>query len=317
MFMFLIYVRKFGFIRGSEHVNLLSSTEDIGHRLRAFRMGAGLTPDELALRAGVSRAAIYRYESGKPPKIDTLGRIAELLGVSLPTLLGVGVEYIGSAISFFERMRQLEENVDQITVVFGPISYLLTTDRYDELLPKVLDESIPKDVSERPSSIREIGTLLDILKSRKQTYRRRCPNIVSLVSAAELEHFCRVGFIGAHDLAGISLAERQAAARDEVANIARMLREQPIGVQIGVVIDSMPGASFQVFKRADKAQVAVSPFRLGAFANIRVGVATITAAAEAVHLYGGITDQLWRRSLKGSQAADFIETNILQEQAAA
>ncbi|WP_437354022.1 helix-turn-helix domain-containing protein [Neorhizobium petrolearium] len=298
-------------------LDFVSSTEDVGRRLRAFRMGAGLTPEELAARAGVSRAAIYRYESGKPPKVDTLGKIADLLGVSLPTLLGVGVEYIASAISFFERMRQMEEDVDQITVMFGPVSYLLTTDRYDELLPKVLDESIPQDVGDRAAAVREIGALVDILQTRKETFRRRRPNIVSLVSAAELEEFGRVGFIGAYNPPGVKLSERQAAARDEIGNIVRMLREQPIGVQIGVVIDSMPGASFQIFKRADKAQVAVSPFRLGSFANIRVGVATITAAAEAVHLYGGMTDQLWRRSLKGDQAADFIEKNVLNRQAAA
>lgn len=298
-------------------MDFVSSTEDVGRRLRAFRMGAGMTPEELAAKAGVSRAAIYRYESGKPPKVDTLGKIADLLGVSLPTLLGVGVEYIASAISFFERMRQLEEDVDQITVMFGPISYLLTTDRYDELLPKVLDESIPQDVGDRSTAMREIDALVAILKARKETFRRRSPNIVSLVSAAELEEFGRVGFIGVHNPAAINLAERQAAAHAEISNIVRMLREQPIGVQIGVVIDSMPGASFQIFKRADKAQVAVSPFRLGSFANIRVGVATITAAAEAVQLYGGITEQLWRRSLKGDQAADFVERTILERQAAA
>ncbi|KKX33424.1 helix-turn-helix transcriptional regulator [Rhizobium sp. LC145] len=292
-------------------MDFVSSTEDVGRRLRAFRMGAGLTPEELAIKAGVSRAAIYRYESGKPPKVDTLGKIADLLGVSLPTLLGVGVEYIASAISFFERMRQMEEDVDQITVMFGPISYLLTTDRYDELLPKILDESIPQDVRDRAVAIREIGALIEILKTRKETFRRRSPSIVSLVSAAELEDFGRVGFVGAHNPPGVDLMERQAAAHEEIRNIVRMLREQPIGVQIGVVIDSMPGASFQVFKRADRAQVAVSPFRLGSFANIRVGVATITAAAEAVQLYGSVTDQLWRRSLKGDQAADFIEENVL------
>lgn len=298
-------------------MDFATSTEDVGRRLRAFRMGAGLTPEELAAKAGISRAAIYRYESGKPAKVDTLGKIADLLGVSLPTLLGVGVEYIASAISFFERMRQLEEDVDQITVMFGPISYLLTTERYDELLPTVFDESIPQDVADRKAAVREIDALMEILKTRKETFRRRRPNIVSLVSAAELEDFCRVGFVGAHNPPDVSLAERRAAARAEINNIVRMLREQPIGIQIGVVIDSMPGASFQVFKRADKAQVAVSPFRLGSFANIRVGVATITAAAEAVQLYGSMTDQLWRRSLKGDQAADFIEKTILHRQASA
>jgi transcriptional regulator with XRE-family HTH domain len=280
-------------------------------------MGAGLTPEELAIKAGVSRAAIYRYESGKPPKVDTLGKIAELLGVSVPTLLGMGVEYLTSAISFFERMRQLEEDVDQITVMFGPISYLLTTKRYDELLPKVLDESIPNDVGGRKAAVCEIGTLMEILNARKETFRRRAPNIVSLVSGAELEEFGRIGFVGAHNPPGVNVAERQAAARAELENIVHMLREQPIGVQIGVVIDSMPGASFQIFKRGGKAQVAVSPFRLGSFANIRVGVATITASSEAVQLYGRMTDQLWRRSLKGDQAADFIEKTILDRQIAA
>ncbi|MEI5676860.1 MULTISPECIES: helix-turn-helix domain-containing protein [unclassified Mesorhizobium] len=295
----------------------MSSTADVGRRLRAFRMGAGLTPEDLAAKAGVSRAAIYRYESGKPPKVDTLGKIADLLGVSLPTLLGVGIEYVASAVSFFERMRQLEEDVDQITVMFGPISYLLTTDRYDALLPKVLDESIPEDVGDRKAAIREIGALMEILKTRKETFRRRTPSIVSLVSAAELDEFGRVGFVGAHNHPSVNLAERQRAARDEIENIVHMLREQPIGVQIGVVIDSMPGASFQIFKRADKAQVAVSPFRLGSFANIRVGVATITSAAEAVQLYGGMTDRLWRKSLKGDQAADFIEKTVLGKRDAA
>ena len=59
--------------------------------------------------------------------------------------------------------------------------------------------------------------------------------------------------------------------------------------------------------------MAVSPFRLGVFANVRLGVATIGGAADAVELYASMTDQLWRRSLKGKQAADFIERNILQK----
>ncbi len=112
-----------------------------------------------------------------------------------------------------------------------------------------------------------------------------------------------MGFVGAHNHPGVKLSNRQAAARAEIEHIVHMLREQPIGVQIGVVIIPCLSASFQIFKRADRAQVAVSPFRLGSFANIRVGVATITAAAEAVPLYGGGLRPARRRSLKGDQAA--------------
>ncbi len=289
------------------------SIEEIGQRLKAFRLGAGLSPEELALRAGVSRAAIYRYESGQPPKVDTLGKIAELLDVSLPTLLGVGVEYISSAVSFFERMRQLEEDVDQICVLFGPVSFLLTTDLYDRTLPSVLRESIPDDVEDRDQSLKEIETLLGILAERKAMFRRRSPGIVSLVSAEELDQFLRLGFIGAYNPPGVDLQDRREIARVEIENIVSMLRSHPIGVQIGIVVDSMPGTSFQLFRKANRTSVAVSPFRLGVFANVRLGVATISGAADAVELYASMTDQLWRRSLKGEQAADFIERNILQK----
>lgn len=279
--------------------------------MKAFRLGAGLTPEELAKKAGVSRAAIYRYESGQPAKIDTLVKIADLLDVSLPTLLGAGVEYISSAISFFERMRQLEENVDQITVLFGPVSYLLTTDLYDEFLPKILKESIPGNVDNFEQALNEVDTLIGILHLRKRTYQKRTPNIISLTSAAELDQFLRLGFVGTHKPKGVDLKRRRDIARIEIENIVSLLRNQPIGVQLGVVVDSMPGASLQIFKQATRKSVAVSPYRLGAFANVRLGVATISSAPDATELYQSVTNQLWSRALKGEQAAEFIENNVL------
>lgn len=287
------------------------SGEEIGERMKAFRLGAGLSPEQLAKQAGVSRAAIYRYESGQPAKIDTLVKIADLLKVSLPTLLGAGVEYITSSISFFERMRQLEENVDQITVLFGPVSYLLTTDLYDEFLPDILRESIPANVEGYEPAVREVDTLLEILRERKANYRRRTPNIISLTSAAELTQFLRLGFVGTHNPKGVDIEKRREVARIEIENIVQLLRNQPIGVQLGVVVDSMPGSSLQIFRQATRKSVAVSPYRLGAFANIRLGVATISSAPDATELYQSVTAQLWARSLKGEQAADFIEKNVL------
>src|SRR3954468_14934382 len=83
--------------------------EEIGRRLRAFRLGSGLSADEIAKKIGISRTAVYRFEKGEVVKIETLSSLAELLGVSLPTLLGVEIEYISSAVTYFERLRQLEE----------------------------------------------------------------------------------------------------------------------------------------------------------------------------------------------------------------
>ena len=107
--------------------------DDIGNRLRAFRLGSGLSADEIARRLEISRAALYRFEKGELAKIETLGRLSELLGVSVPTLLGVGVEYIASAVAYFERLRQNEETAEQIIVLAGPISYLLSSARFDDI----------------------------------------------------------------------------------------------------------------------------------------------------------------------------------------
>ena len=78
--------------------------DEIGQRLRAFRIGSGMSADDIAKKAGISRTAVYRFEKGEVVKIETLISLAELLGVSLATLLGVEIEYISSAVTYFERL---------------------------------------------------------------------------------------------------------------------------------------------------------------------------------------------------------------------
>lgn len=280
----------------------------LGERLRAARLGARLTPDQLAELAGVSRAAIYRYEAGHPIRVDTLGRIADQLRVSIASFLGVEVEYISSALSFFERMRQIEEKADRISVMFGPVSYLLTTDRYDALLPEVLRESVPPDVPDLDEALIQIERIVDVLRARKLAYRARRPHLVGLLSAADLEAFCTNGFVGSQAQAGA--ADRRRAATAELEHITEMLDDESMGVQLGVLVDSMPGASFQIFRLAEHAELAISPFRLGAPANVRLGVATITSAPEAVAQHEAITEQLWKRSLKGREAAHWLREMI-------
>ena len=57
--------------------------------------------------------------------------------------------------------------------------------------------------------------------------------------------------------------------------------------------------------------LATSPFRLGEQPNVRVGIATVTAAEEAVTLYERMVADLWKRALKGSAGAALLE-NILE-----
>src|ERR1700726_5146435 len=117
--------------------------DEIGDRLKAYRLGSDLSADEIANQLGISRTALYRFEKGELAKIETLERLAELLGVSIPTLLGVGIEYLPSAVAYFERMRQIEETSEHIIILSGPISYLLASDGFDRVLAEILRESIP------------------------------------------------------------------------------------------------------------------------------------------------------------------------------
>ncbi len=141
--------------------------DDIGNRLKAFRLGSGLSADDIANRLGISRTALYRFEKGEVAKIGTLENLAELLDVSVPTLLGVGVEYVPSAVSFFERLRQIEETTEHIVVLAGPVSFLLASSGFDESLEAVLVESIPDEEQDRDRALRQIAELMPILRLRK------------------------------------------------------------------------------------------------------------------------------------------------------
>lgn len=284
---------------------------DISDRLKAYRLGKNIPVEQVADKLNISRAALYRYERGIPPSLETLEKMAEILDVSLPSLLGVGIEYISTSINFFERMRQIELETRHISVLFGPISYLLTTDNYDETLKQSLIESIPSNVETKESDLADIQEVMDLLWERKLNYRENRPNILSLMSALELSRFVRHGFIGKYDLPKNTLEQRKKASMIEVQNIIDLLEEQPIGTQLGLLVDSMPNTAFQIYRQPTKDILAVSPFKLGDFPNIRLGVAMITNAPEAIKLHSDTTSNLWNRSLKGYKAIDYIRSNII------
>ncbi len=280
--------------------------DDIGNRLKAFRLGSGLSAEEIAQRLGISRTALYRFEKGELAKIETLENLAELLQVSVPTLLGVGVEYIAAAVSYFERMRQIEETAEHIIVLAGPISYVLSSDAFDRALGDVLHESVPDGIVNRERAAVQIDELMEVLKQRKACYRRRRPAIVNLISAAEMERFLRNGLVGRLDLPEALRRERRALARAEAEHFTALMANEPIGVQIGIVLDTLPHTSFQIFRQPDRQILALSPFRLGEEPNIRVGVAMITSAPEALALHEKMARELWASALKGPAAVRFM-----------
>ena len=280
---------------------------DIGARLRAFRMGRGLAPEAVALSLSISRAALYRAEKGVIPKIETLARIADVLDTSLPNLLGVGVEYIDTAIGFFERMRQMEEEAEQVIGLFGPVSYLLTSDAYDTMLEEVMLDGIPTDGTATTDARKSVDALMSVLRQRKAWYKWRRPLIVSLIASSDIEGFLMHGALGRHDLPYETVAARRMLAQEEVERIATILRRPWPGVQIGIALEPTPATTFQIFRQRDRSTLAISPFRLGEQPNVRIGVAMITSAHEPMRLHEGIARRLWDNALTDEDAAAFLD----------
>ena len=280
--------------------------DDIGNRLKAFRLASGLSAEEIARRIGISRTALYRFEKGEVAKIETLEKLAELLAVSVPTLLGVGVEYVASAVAFFERIRQIEETAEHIIVLAGPVSFLLASERFDDTLADVLRESVPEGADGRDRALEQVSELMAILGRRKETYRRRNPGVLNLISGAEIDRFLRNGMVGRLDLAEDVRGERRVRARAEAAHLARLMADEPIGVQIGIVPGTLPHTSFQIFRQPDRQVLTLSPFRLGEQPNVHAGIAMITSAPEALALHEAAVEDMWRRALKGPAAAEFM-----------
>ena len=285
---------------------------EIGQRLRAYRMGAGLSPEDVAERLQISRAALYKYEKGEVIKLDTIERLAELLGISIPALLGVGVEYFSNPVTYYERKRQLEENSEQLIVYFEPLSFVLMSPEYVRNLRTMLVEGLPRNFAGRAAALQQIERVMAIMEERRDQVERRRKNIVSLVSAIHVQRFLRAGMIGTFDLPPDVQEERRRAARIEVERTAALMANEPIGVQIAVIADTMSNQTFQIFQQREKTWVAVSPFRLGEFPNIRMGVASLTSAPDAVAHYSKLAEDLWAMGAKGQQGADFLRRLVAE-----
>ena len=277
---------------------------EIGERLRAYRMGRGLAAEQVAERLGVSRAAVYRIEAGEVVKIETLDRLANVLETSVGSLLGLGVEYYANAISYFERMRQIEEKSEQVIAHFPPLSYLLTSDNYSRQLKQTLIEAAPSYAEDSKDYETEIDTIVAVLDERKHARDRRHLSVVNFVNMPEIERWLKLGLVGRFDLPANEIVERRLAARAEIEHLIKLIEQEPMGIQIGLIEEPLPNITFQLFRTSERTLLGLSPFRLGGeLPNIRTGVAMLTADEEPVRLYEKLVERLWRRAHKGREAA--------------
>lgn len=275
---------------------------EIGQQLRAYRLESGLRAEEIAARLGVSRAALYRYEKGEVIKLDTIRRLAELLKISPLSLLGIGVEYFARPAAFEERLRQVEEQSDQVLQVGGALCYPTSTDAFDGAIAEAWTEAA--DASpDRLLARTQVEQMLGLLTARKRLQQARKPNIIAILSETALRRMLATGVA-----AGVALSERarnrcRAAARTEAEAIADQMESVPIGLQLGLIAGPEPAAPFLVMRGRDRAHVVGSAFPPDTHPGASCGVAFITSADEAIGTHQRVAEATWRDALKGTEAA--------------
>ena len=288
--------------------------QQIGLRLKAHRIGAGLSPEQVADQLGISRAALYNYERGSTPiKVESLERMADLLGVSLPSLLGAGTEYFSTAIAYFERLRQIESVAERITLFYEPITFLLTSENFTGILRTMLVEGLPAAIASKAKAIGEIDRLLVIMLERRAVLRPGGPAIAGLIGLTEVRRLLRTGLVGTYAMSEKIREKRRLLAVQEVERTAELMAREPLGIQIGVIDDTLPNQTFEICRLRDRSSlVAISAYRLGEFPNVRLGVASITGAGDAVALYEKLVGTMWQRALKGAAGATLLRRAIAE-----
>ncbi len=167
--------------------------------MRRRRQSAHLTTDQVCQATGISRALLYRYESGEVVKLEVLERLAHLYQTSTGALLGLGNEYITHGLVFFDRLQRLEEQAARITTVFGPQAYMVSSDRYDEALALRLADLREDQPTLTPA---EAERLMHVLKKRKALLSRNRMSLVNIIPVSDIQRYLEYGLGGHPQLAG-------------------------------------------------------------------------------------------------------------------
>jgi transcriptional regulator with XRE-family HTH domain len=284
---------------------------DIGQQLRAYRLESGLRAEEIAARLGVSRAALYRYEKGEVIKLDTIRRLAELLKISPLSLLGIGVDYFARPVGFLERLRQVEEQADQILLVGGAACFQTLTDAFEGALSEAWVEAADA-APDRTQARAAADQALGLLASRRRLYQQRRPTIIGILSEGALRRFLQDGVAGGLPLSDRGRARCRAAAAAEAENMAALMDSVPIGIQLGLGAGPDPSSTFMVLRGRERAHVVAGPFPPDAAPSGALGVAMITAADDAVAIHQRVAESAWRDALKGATAASRVRELIAE-----
>lgn len=282
---------------------------DVGQQLRAYRLESGMRAEEIAARLGVSRAALYRYEKGEVIKLETIRRLAELLKISPLSLLGIGVEYFSRPTAYAERLRNLEDQADQVLQIGGRLVQAVTTDALDGAISEAWSEAA-EAAPDRAMARAAIEQAAQSLTQRKRSYQARRPTIIAVLSEPTLRRFLSDGAAGSFSIPDRTRARCRIAAAAEALNLASMMESAPMGLQIGLMQGGEPSGAFRILRGRDRAHVVTSPFPVDTLPWVSSGVASITSADDAVAAHQRVAEAVWRDALKGAQAADRVRALV-------
>jgi transcriptional regulator with XRE-family HTH domain len=88
--------------------------ESVGERIREARLAHGWTHEELARRMNVNWRTVQRWQKGKPPRLQTLIRLADVLGVPQGYFVGVD-DSLATLNELRERLDELAARVDALS----------------------------------------------------------------------------------------------------------------------------------------------------------------------------------------------------------
>jgi transcriptional regulator with XRE-family HTH domain len=94
--------------------------EDVGLRIREARVSRGWTHEELARRVGVNWRTVQRWQKGNLPRVSTLLRLEDVLGVPPGHLV--------EAESSLESLQDLRLRVDELTERVETLTRLLSAE---------------------------------------------------------------------------------------------------------------------------------------------------------------------------------------------
>lgn len=98
------------------------TSEEVGRRIREARLAKGWTHEELARRMDVNWRTVQRWQKGSLPRVATLIRLADVLGVPQAYLVESDDEH-GMIENLRKKVDELAEQVDGLTRLLAELEH--------------------------------------------------------------------------------------------------------------------------------------------------------------------------------------------------